>query len=79
MEILIEIAGWTGTILIVSAYFLVSRGYLTGKSRTYQAINLLGALGVGINVFHHEAWSTLALQVAWGTIAVISLIRSTTP
>ncbi len=79
MDLLMEIAGWTGTILIVSAYFLVSREYVTGKSRIYQTMNLLGAIGVGINVFHYEAWPTLALQVAWGIIAIVSLIRPTTP
>jgi len=64
-----------GTILIVLAYFLVSRQYVTGKSKIYQLMNLFGALGVGVNVFHQEAWPALALQITWAIIAIISLIR----
>lgn len=75
---IIEIVGWIGTILIVSAYLLVSRQYVTGTSRVYQTMNLLGAIAIGINVFHQEAWPVLALQLAWGVIAVSSLIRPTT-
>ncbi len=75
MEIFIEISGWIGTVMIVSAYFLVSREYVTGKNRIYQLMNLLGAIGVGLNVFHQEAWPALALQITWGIIAVVSLIR----
>jgi len=75
MEILIQTAGWMGTILIVLAYFLVSRQYVTGKSKIYQLMNLFGALGVGVNVFHQEAWPALALQITWAIIAIISLIR----
>lgn len=78
MEIIIEIAGWIGTILIVSAYLLVSRQHVTGKSRVYQTMNLLGAIGIGINVFHQEAWPVLALQLAWGIIAISSLYNSLT-
>ena len=75
MEIITQSAGWIGTILIVLAYFLISRQYLTGKSKIYQFMNLFGAIGVGINVFHQEAWPALALQVTWAVIAIVSLIR----
>ncbi len=49
MAIFIQGTGWIGTILIVLAYFLVSRQYVTGKSKIYQLMNLFGAIGVGIN------------------------------
>ena len=74
-EMLIQTAGWIGTILIVLAYFLISHQYVTGKSKIYQLMNLFGAIGVGINVFHQEAWPALALQITWAIIAIISLIR----
>ena len=75
MEIAIQTAGWIGTILIVLAYFLISRRHVTIESKAYQLMNLVGAIGVGINVFHQQAWPALALQLAWGAIAIASLVR----
>ena len=75
MEILIQISGWLGTILIVSAYFLLSRKKITGQSKTYQFLNLVGAVTLGIAVFHQGAWSALALNVVWATIAIVTLVK----
>jgi len=79
MEILIQIAGWIGTFLIVLAYFLVSYRKVDGSSKIYQTMNLLGALGVGVTVFHQEVWSAVVLQVAWGIIAIVALIKKSPP
>ena len=76
MEVLIQTLGWIGTLLIVSAYYLVSSKKLTGNNRTYQAMNLFGAIGVGIHVFYQEAWPAVALQSIWGIIAILSLIKT---
>ena len=75
MEIIIQTVGWVGTFLIVFAYFLVSYKKVDGGSKIYQAINLLGAIGVGVNVFHQQAWPAVVLQVVWGIIAIIALIK----
>lgn len=75
METFIQIIGWIGTFLIVLAYFLVSYKKVDGSSKVYQAINLFGAIGVGVNVFHQQAWPAVALQAIWGIIAILALIR----
>ena len=75
MEVFIQAVGWVGTALIVLAYFLVSGEHVNGKSRIYQLMNLGGAIGVGINVFHQQAWPALALQITWAIIAIVSLVR----
>ena len=76
MEILLESAGWAGTVLIVTAYGLLSTGRLQARGRMYQWLNLAGALGVGVNVFHKQAWPALALQVIWAAIALVSLVAA---
>jgi len=68
--------GWIGAFLVVLAYFLVSYKKVEGDSRIYQFMNLFGALGVGVNVFYQQAWPALAIQVVWGTIAIIALVKS---
>ena len=76
MELFSQVIGWVGTSLIVIAYFLVSTKKVEGNSKIYQTLNLLGAIGVGVNVFVQHAWPAVALQVVWGIIAIISLARS---
>jgi hypothetical protein len=71
-----EIIGWIGTFLIVAAYFLVSTKKIGSQSNLYQLFNLLGAIGIFVNVFRKGAWPAVALQVIWGIIAIISLFKN---
>ncbi len=75
MENIPQVIGWVGTVLIITAYFLVSLKRIDVSSKLYQLMNLFGALGVGINVFIQQAWPALTLQVIWGVIAVFSLAK----
>ena len=70
-----DLAGWIGAISFLVSYGLVSSGIVEGRSRTYQLLNLFGAVGVGINVFAQEAWPTLVLECLWGAIAIWTLMR----
>ena len=60
---------------ILLAYLLLSRGAVTGESRLYHWLNLLGVIGVGMNVFVQKAWPALGLQAAFGLIAIYALIK----
>lgn len=76
MEILTEAIGWIGTVLIVSAYYLVSTNRISGTSRNYQLLNFFGAIAVGVNVFKQAAWPALTLEVIWAIIAIYSLVKT---
>ena len=52
----IELLGWIGTTMVVAAYLLLTRGKLESKSRAYQLLNLIGALGIGLNAFMNRAY-----------------------
>jgi len=71
-----EISGWIGMFFILLAYFLLSREKVNNRSPLYHALNLLGVTGVGVNVFYNHAWPVLALQIAFGCIAVLSLTKA---
>lgn len=75
MSILIEIFGWVGMALVVSAYYLVSHKTVRSDSMIYQLMNLFGAIFVGVNVYYNKAWSSLALQCIWGVIAISAIIK----
>lgn len=75
MALFVDIVGWIGTACIILAYILVSHKKVTGDSKFYQLLNLIGACGVGIYVFYQGAWSSVVLQIVWGVVAVIGLLK----
>jgi hypothetical protein len=76
VSFVLELLGWAGALAFVLAYYLVSCGRLQADRPLYHIINLGGALAVGSSVFFKQAWPAFALEVVWGTIAFVSLLRS---
>ena len=74
-DIAVEVAGWIGATLILLAYLLVTTGRLTGQSRLFQWMNLIGAAGFVINGWWHDAIPSTALNIVWMMIAVVALVR----
>jgi predicted ferric reductase len=72
---LIELAGWIGTALILVAYVLSSLGYLHTATISYQLMNLLGALGVGLITYLRRAFQGFVLNLVWAVVALIGLAR----
>ncbi|MDQ2892234.1 MAG: hypothetical protein M3R64_03965 [Pseudomonadota bacterium] len=70
----IEVAGWIGGALILAAYALVTTGKLSGKSATFQSMNVVGAAGLTLNGWAHGAVPVAALDAAWCAIGVAALV-----
>lgn len=73
---LTELIGWIGTLCIVLAYSLLSFNKIEEDNRRYILLNLFGAIGVGFNVFTQHAWPAFTLQIVWGVVALISLVKT---
>jgi hypothetical protein len=56
-------------VLILAAYLLVTTGRLTGRSRAFQWMNLLGAAGFVVNGLWHQALPSATLNIVWMIIA----------
>ena len=69
-----EVFGWIGMILVLMAYALLSTNKIN-NGNLYQLINLIAALFMAIGLFPKNAWFSFALQVIWGIIAMISIIK----
>ena len=69
-----DIIGWIGMILVLLAYLLVSNNKIT-NGFTYQILNLIASICMAIVVYPKNAWFSFALQVAWGIIAIVALIK----
>lgn len=78
MTLLITSLGWIGSGLMILAYYLVSAQKIESSNPKYQLLNLFGALGLGIHVFHQEAWAALALELIWGAIAFVAFMKNKT-
>ncbi|HEY4514205.1 MAG TPA: hypothetical protein VJH69_02675 [Candidatus Paceibacterota bacterium] len=72
------VIGFVGGAIIIGAYYLISRGVLSGTSRGYHALNLLGSVLLASDLFSKDAWSGVTLQVIFSAIAIWSLVRLTT-
>ena len=69
-----NIFGWIGMILVLFTYFLLSTNKIS-NGKLYQFLNLIASIFMGIGIFPTKAWFSFCLQVAWGTIAIISLYK----
>lgn len=74
MNTLIDIAGWLGAVIILIAYYLISSKKVQGDSKTYQALNLIGAFALIINTYFRGAIPSSALNVVWAIIAIKGLL-----
>lgn len=73
VQLAVEVVGWTGALLILLAYLLISAGKLTGQSPVYQWMNIVGAAGFVINGWWHHAIPSTALNVVWMGIGTVAL------
>jgi len=76
-RLIIETIGWTGAVLILVSYILLSWGRLSGQSRLYQWMNLAGAACFVINSGYNGAFPSAVLNVIWAGIALFTLWRIT--
>jgi hypothetical protein len=75
MTVAINVLGWIGAASLLGAYWLVSTRKVTGDSRTYQGMNLLGAVLVLVNSLYYGAYPSVGVNAAWIAIGAYALAR----
>jgi len=75
MTLFVEIVGWTGAVLVLVAYILVSMGKLTGSSPAFQWMNALGSGFFVLNTWWHGAIPSMVLNIIWSGIGFFALWR----
>jgi hypothetical protein len=76
LKTFIDTAGWIAALLILGAYGLLSAGKIQARSRVYQVMNIVGAVGFIINCAWNGAWPSVALNVVWMGIGFYALRRN---
>lgn len=74
-RVLIETIGWSGIVLILAAYILLSMGRMDGRARAYQWMNVVGAACFILNSGYNGAIPSATLNVAWAGIGLYTLWR----
>ena len=75
VKLLIDILGWTGSVLYLLAYALVSAKKTEGDSVLYQGINILAGMLLVIYTLSLGAYATSGLNAVWVAIGILTLGR----
>jgi hypothetical protein len=73
--ILIDILGWTGSVLYLLAYALVSAKKTEGDSLLYQGINIVAGILLVVYTLSLGAYATTGLNAVWVAIGLFTLGR----
>ena len=74
-KFLIDILGWTGSILYLLAYALVSLKKTEGDSLLYQGINIFAGILLVVYTLALGAYATTGLNAVWIAIGLLTLGR----
>lgn len=69
-----DICGWIGMVLVLIAYALLSTNKIK-NGKGYQFLNLIAAVFMAVGLFPKNAWFSFALQVVWGIIALVAIVK----
>ncbi len=74
-SLFISILGWTGSILYLLAYALVSAKKTAGDSLLYEGINIFAGTLLVIYTLYLGAYATTGLNAVWVAIGLFTLSR----
>jgi len=75
IRLLINILGWTGSVLYLLAYTLVSLKKTEGDSVLYQGMNIVAGILLVIYTLSLKAYATTGLNAVWVAIGPFTLGR----
>lgn len=69
-----QILGWIGTFAYLLAYFLLSINKINARQFIYQALNVVGAIGLTTNAIYYTDLPNVVVNLVWGIIALSALV-----
>jgi uncharacterized membrane protein YuzA (DUF378 family) len=74
-QLLINLLGWTGSILYLVAYALVSIKKTEGDSLLYQGMNIIAGVLLVFYTLSLSTYATTGLNAVWVSIGLFTLGR----
>jgi len=75
LSLAMEVCGWLGGLVLISAYALVSFGRISARGGVFQSLNLVGSLMLAANSGWHHAWPSASVNLIWIGVGVVALLR----
>ena len=75
MEWSINVVGWSGALVVLLAYALVSTRRVEGDSGFFQVLNISGAALLSVNTFYLGSYPSSFVNVIWIGIGGYALYR----
>ena len=72
---MINLIGWTGAVVLLIAYALVSLKNHRGTSMSFQCLNIVGSTFLIVNTISKEAYPSAFVNLVWVGIALVSLTK----
>ena len=75
MNVVVEVLGWSGAVVVVCAYLLSARDVWPASSAKSAAANIVGAALLTVNASYHRAFPSASLNAVWLVIGGATLLR----
>lgn len=75
MNMTIDILGWTGGLMVLVAYGLISSDRMTSRSPSYHFLNAIGSIFLVVNTAFYGAYPSTFVNVIWLSIAALGFFR----
>jgi hypothetical protein len=73
--VVMEVDGWTGGLVLICAYAMVSFGKISPRGAPFQCLNLAGSLMLAANSAWHHAWPSASVNLIWIGVGIAGLMR----
>lgn len=70
-----DILGWYGVVAILTAYSLISFGFVGSSNLVYLILNFTGAFGILYEAWKKKDYEPVVLNIIWAIIALIGIAR----
>jgi hypothetical protein len=74
-ETMIDLIGTLGAGSLLSAYFWASRWEGASDRMLYHILNIVGAIGIGINSYYYSAMPSAWLNGLWAIFGFVAVHR----
>jgi len=72
---IVDIVGWIGSILLIVAYWSVSKKRVEPESLSYHSLNIIGSILLIINTCYYGAFPSTAVNVIWVFIGLFYITK----
>ncbi|MBL0739729.1 CBU_0592 family membrane protein [Chryseolinea lacunae] len=75
MTVLIDVLGWVGSVLVVSAYGLNTYKKIASDSFVFYLMNIVGGIFLVIYSLEKGAYANTFINIVWVIIAVPAVLK----